>query len=123
MPPSAGVLDRLGVLVIADSFDNVEPLRAAGAVIVGVRAAPLALAYAERHTIDVVLVDLRGADWWATPEIRALRALSRAPVYALQEADDLIPDTAARIAGVFPKPVNLDTLVATLAALPRHRTR
>jgi DNA-binding response OmpR family regulator len=110
-------------LIIADAFASVESvievLRSAGAVAVAVPTVVLGRAYAERHIVDVVLVDSRKSSWWLTPEIRALRSLSRAPVYAFTEPGQTL-DTAAGVDGYFPKPVPIDALLVTLGALPRR---
>jgi DNA-binding response OmpR family regulator len=117
-------LHGLSILFITDHSHIGEPLgpwlRSAGAVVIGVRTTALALAYSERHSVDAVLVDLREAGWWSTFEIRALRALTRVPVYALTEPSDAIPDASAGLAGYFPKPVRADTLIGTLSELPRR---
>ena len=97
----------------------VESLRAADAVVVAVRTAALALAYADRHRIDAVVVDLRDANWWLTPEIRALRAITHAPLYGMTVPGE-VPESSS-VAGLFPKPVNPEALIATLSALPRRR--
>ena len=111
-------------MLVADAIDSIEPLveslRAAGAVVVAVRTSALALAYADRHRIDAILVDLRDAGWWRTPEMRALLAITRAPLYFATAPGQETPGSPS-LAGLFPKPVNPDALVATLSALPRHR--
>src|SRR5262245_3582754 len=121
--PTYGSLDNVTVLLVADAIESIEPLvepfRAAGAVVVAVRTAALALAYADRHRIDAILVDLRDAKWWLTPEIRALRAITHAPLYGMTVPGE-VPDSTS-VAGLFAKPVNPATLVATLSALPRRR--
>ena len=121
--PTPGSLENVTVLLVADAIDSIEPLvesfRAAGAVVVAVRTAALALAYADRHSIHAILVDLRDANWWHTPEIRALRAITRAPLYGMTVAGEA-PDSTS-VAGLFAKPVNAAALVATLSALPRRR--
>jgi DNA-binding response OmpR family regulator len=118
------ILDRLAILFIVDDLDPVEPLveslRSAGAVVVAVRTAALALAYSDRHSVDAILVDLREAGWWATTEMRALRSLSRVPLYVITEPNDPTPDATAHVAGYFPKPVQVEELIATLRRLPRR---
>jgi len=120
----AGALDGLTLLFIADAIESVEPLieslRLAGAVVVAVRSAQLALAYSERHRIDVILVDLREPEWWSTPEIRALRSLTRVPTYAMTETTDQMLHPSAEIAGYLPKPVPVEALIAMLSTLPRR---
>jgi CheY-like chemotaxis protein len=63
-------LEGLTLLIITDALDSIksliEPLRSAGAVVVAVRAAQLALAYSERHAVDTILVDLRESGWTLT---------------------------------------------------------
>jgi DNA-binding response OmpR family regulator len=119
------VLAGLNIVCIAEDVAGIEPLvedlRAAGAVVVAVRTAAVALAFSDRYPVHVVLVDLRDPDWWLTPEIRALRSLSRAPVYALTEPDETIDPTAG-LAGHFVKPVSVEAAVATMSTL-RRRSR
>ena len=123
MPAAVGPLNGLRTLVIADAFESVESvidvLRSAGAVAVAVPTAALGRAYSERHTVDVVLVDSRKSSWWLTPEIRALRSLSRAPLYALTEPGQTLDPTSS-VDAYFPKPVRTDALLVTLAALSRR---
>jgi DNA-binding response OmpR family regulator len=61
--------------------------------------------------------------WWFLRELRALRnANAKVPVFALSA--DHNQEQAAVLGGFhafFLKPVNLDALVAHLAALPRQR--
>lgn len=110
-------------MVIADAFESVESvvevLRSAGAAVVALPTAALGRSYSERHIVDVVLVDSRKSRWWLTPEIRALRSLSRAPLYAFTEPDQTL-DMARGVDGYFPKPVPIDALLVTLGALPRR---
>jgi DNA-binding response OmpR family regulator len=123
MQPAVGPLNGLRILVIADAFESVEAvvgyLRSLGTVAVALPTAALGLAYSQQHTVDVVLVDSRKSDWWFAPEIRALRSVSRAPLYALTEPGQTLDPTAG-VDGYFPKPVRIDALVATLAVLPRR---
>ena len=89
----------------------------------GARAA---LAFAETHVLDVVLVDIRmpGEDghWFlrqlrASPTVRA----AQVPVFAITgERHDLPVDPASGFAGHFLKPIELDALVTRLASLPRR---
>jgi DNA-binding response OmpR family regulator len=114
------------VLVIDDHYDTVEMfveyLRSVGAIVVGVLSAKTAIAYAMTAGFDAVLVDLRmpGEDGrWFLRELRGSRAPSaQAPVFAVTGRHDQ-PATAEGFAASFLKPVDLDTIVATLAALPR----
>jgi len=123
MPPAVGPLNGLRILVIADAFESVESvigvLRSAGATVVAVPTAALGRAYSEQHIVDVVLVASRKSSWWLTPEIRALRSLSRAPLYALTEPGQTLDPTSG-VDGYFPKPLRIDVLLVTLAALPRR---
>ena len=88
---------------------------------IAVRTARLALAYTERHPVDFILIDLAEPSWWSTAEFRALRALNESPIYALREAGAQPIDAAARVTGVFAKPISVDAVVAALASLPRRR--
>ncbi len=114
------------MLVIDDHYDTVEMfveyLRSVGAIVIGVLNAKVALAYAMTAGFDAVLVDLRmpGEDGrWFLRELRGSRAPSaQAPVFAVSGRHDE-PATAEGFAGRFLKPVDLDALVATLAALRR----
>jgi two-component system CheB/CheR fusion protein len=122
-PPAP--LAGLTVLVIDDHYDTVEMfveyLRSVGAIVVGVLSAKTAIAYAMTAGFDAVLVDLRmpGEDGrWFLRELRGSRAPSaQAPVFAVTGRHD--EPTAEGFAASFLKPVDLDTIVATLAALPR----
>jgi DNA-binding response OmpR family regulator len=126
MNAPGGPLVGLTILVIVVDFVSIESLigslRSVGAVVGVVGSTAVALAYSEQHPVDVVLVDLREPDWWSTPEIRALRSLTRVPIYALTEITDRMLHPSAEIAGYFPKPVPVEALIAMLSALPR-RTR
>jgi DNA-binding response OmpR family regulator len=123
-PPAA--LAGLTVLVIDDHYTTVEMfvehLRSVGAIVIGVLSAKAALAYAMTAGFDAVLVDLRmpGEDGrWFLRELRGSRAPSaQAPVFAVSGRHDE-PATAEGFAGSFLKPVDLDALVGTLAALRR----
>jgi len=122
----------LTVLVVDDHRDTVDMLReyldSAGATVVGADSAKTALAFAETHVLDVVLVDLHmpGEDgWWFLRELRTSRVVSAAsvPVFAITgERHDLPDDPASGFAGYFLKPIALDALVAALAPLPRRRS-
>src|SRR5262245_41799763 len=93
--PTAGARENVTVAHAAERIDSTVPrmeaARASGAGVVAVRVPGLALPYADRHTIDAIVVDLRGASWWLTPEIRALLALTHAPLYAITAPGDAIP--------------------------------
>ena len=123
MQPAVGPLIGLRILVIADAFESVESvidvLRSAEAIVVAVPTAAVGRTYAEQHAVDVVLVDSRKSSWWLTPEIRAVRSLSRAPSYALTEPGETLGPTAD-VDGYFPKSVPIDALLVTLGALPRR---
>ena len=122
----------LTVLVVDDHRDTVDMLReyldSAGATVVGADSAKTALAFAETHVLDVVLVDLRMPSedgWWFLRELRASRVVGAAsvPVFAITgERHDLPDDPASGFAGYFLKPIELDALVAALAPLPRRRS-
>lgn len=121
-------LDGLTILVVDDHRDTVDMfqqyLTAFGATVLGAGAATAGLALAETQTFDAALVDLRmpGEDgWWFLRALRASRTASaNAPVYAATGERHDRPLPATGFAGYFLKPVNLDVLVATLAALPRR---
>jgi two-component system, sensor histidine kinase len=101
-----------------------EYLTACGATVVGAGTAKAALAVAETHVLDAVVVDLRmpGEDGrWLLRELRASRASSaNAPVFAVSGERHDRPDPASGFAAYFLKPVDLDVLVAALSALPRR---
>ena len=126
--PPPRPLDGLTILVVDDHRDTVDMLQeylsAAGATVLGAATAKAALALAETNSLDAVLIDLRmpGEDgWWFLRALRASRTASaNAPVYAATGERHDRPLPATSFAGYFLKPVNLDVLVATLAALPRR---
>src|SRR5207253_6030118 len=71
-------LDGLMILVVDDHRDTVDMLReylySAGATVIGADGARAALAFAETHALDVVLVDIRmpGEDGhWFLRQLRA----------------------------------------------------
>jgi len=77
-------LDGLTILVIDDHRETVELLReylySAGATVVGADSAKAALAFAETHVLDAVLVDIRmpGEDGhWFVRNLRTSRAVRR----------------------------------------------
>ena len=123
-------LDGLMILVIDDHRDTVDMLReylySAGATVIGADGARAALAFAETHALDVVLVDIRmpGEDGhWFLRQLRASRTARTAqvPVFAITgERHDLPVDPASGFAGYFLKPIELDALVTKLASLPRR---
>ena len=123
-------LDGLMILVVDDHRDTVDMLReylySAGATVIGADGARAALAFAETHVLDVVLVDLRmpGEDGhWFLRQLRASRTARTAqvPVFAITgERHDLPVDPASGFAGYFLKPIELDALVTRLASLPRR---
>ena len=124
-PAKSRGLDALVVLIAGDR-SNVAVLaarlRTYRAVVIEVSNATLALAYLERHRVDVVLVDLGmpGEDgWWLARRIRAVRNLDNVPIYAFGGRDQEPPDAACGFAGYCAKPVN--ALELTISALP-HRT-
>jgi Response regulators consisting of a CheY-like receiver domain and a winged-helix DNA-binding domain len=128
MVPTARSLHGLSVLVVDDHRDTVDMfqqyLTLCGAQVTGAGSAKAALAVLETHTVDAAVVDLRmpGEDGWAfLSQLRASRTASaHAAVFAIsgERYDQL--DTASGFAGYFFKPVDLDALVAALAALPRR---
>jgi CheY-like chemotaxis protein len=123
-----GDLTGLAVLVVDDHYDTVEVLveylRSLGATVIGLRSAKEAMGYALTARFDAVLVDLRmpGEDGrWLLRELRSSNAPSaQAPVFAVSGERRDEPSQADGFAGYFLKPVNLDTLVAALSALPRR---
>jgi CheY-like chemotaxis protein len=123
-----GDLTGLAVLVVDDHYDTVEVLveylRSLGATVIGLRSAKAAIGCAMTARFDAVLVDLRmpGEDGrWLLRELRSSRAPSaQAPVFAVSGESRDEPSQADGFAGYFLKPVNLDTLVAALSALPRR---
>ena len=85
-------LDGLMILVVDDHRDTVDMLReylySAGATVIGADGARAALAFAETHVLDVVLVDIRmpGEDGhWFLRQLRASRTVRTAqvPVFAI----------------------------------------
>jgi CheY-like chemotaxis protein len=128
VPAARRPLRGLTILVVDDHRDTVDMLQeyltACGAWVVSAGSAKAALALAESHILDAALVDLRMPredGWWF---LRALRTSTtpsaQAPVYAMTgERHDQL-DPASGFAGYYFKPVDLDALVGTLAALPRR---
>ena len=122
------VLHGLSILVIDDHHDTVDMfqqyLTLCGAQVTGAGSAKAALAVLESHTVDAAVVDLRmlREDGWSfLSQLRASRTASaHAAVFAIsgERYDQL--DAASGFAGYFLKPVDLDALVAALAALPRR---
>src|SRR6266404_2253715 len=112
-------LEGLAILVVDDHRDTVEMLaeclRAYGATVVGAGNAKAALAVAETHVLDAMLIDLRmpGEDgWWFLRQLRAsATASANAPVFAVSGERHDRPDPASGFAGYFLKPVDLDALV------------
>jgi len=123
-------LEGLTILVVDDHRDTVDMLReyldAAGATVVGADGAKAALAFAQAHALDAVLIDIRmpGEDGhWFLRNLRASRVLGVAqmPVFAISGERHDAPPSDSGFAGYFLKPVDLDVLVATLSPLPRQR--
>jgi hypothetical protein len=77
-------------------------------------------AYSERHAVDAILVDLRESGWTLTPDTRALRSLTRVPMYTMTEPGDPMLDAAADLAGYFSKRVRVEALIGTLSVLQRR---
>jgi len=128
MVPTPQALQGLSVLIVDDHRDTVDMfeqyLTLFGAQVTGASSAKAALAMLETHTVDAAVVDLRmpGEDGWAfLSQLRASRTASvHAAVFAISgERYDRL-DPASGFAGYFFKPVDLDALVAALAALPRR---
>lgn len=121
-------LHRLVVLVVDDHRDTVDMLQeyltGLGATVLGAGSAKAGLTFTTTHVLDAALVDLRmsgGDGWWFLRELRTSRTASaNAPVFAIsgERHDRLDPESG--FAGYFLKPVDLDALTATLAALPRR---
>ena len=120
-------LDGLTILVVDDHRDTVDMLQeylgTAGATVMATYSAKTALVFMETR-LDAVLVDLRmpGEDgWWLLRQVRGSRmpGAANTAVFAMSgERHDAL-DPANGFAGYFFKPVDLDALVAALAALPR----
>ena len=118
------------ILAIDDHRDTVDMFReylsSAGATVIGADSARSGLAFAETHTLDGVLVDLRmpGEDGhWFLRQLRASRTVRtpQVPVFAITgERHDLPADPASGFAGSFLKPIELDALVARIASLSRR---
>ena len=121
-------LDGLTVLVVDDDYETVhmlvEYLRSHGASVMGIRNAKAAMRYATTARVDAVLVDLRTPDAdgrWLLRELRRSQTPSaRAPVFALGGERRVAPSPDDGFAGHFITPVELDMLVAALAALSRR---
>jgi CheY-like chemotaxis protein len=121
-------LRGLTILVVDDHRDTVDMLQQyltlCGAQVIGAGGAKSALAILETHVLDAVLVDLlmpREDGWWLLRQLRASQSASaHAPVYAISGKRHDQLDPTSGFAGHFFKPVDLDTLVAALADLPRR---
>src|SRR5262249_5859290 len=122
-------LDGLTILVADDHRDTVDLFRAylaaCGATAVGATSARAALALSQAVAFDAALIDLRmpGEDGrWFLRQLRASATESaNARVFAVSGEDHEEPEQDGGFAAYFLKPVGLDVLVATLAALPRRR--
>jgi CheY-like chemotaxis protein len=127
VPASASPLRGLTILVIDDHRDTVDMfqhyLTLSGAKVVGAGSEKAALGVVEIYRIDAAVVDLsmpREDGWSFLHALRASQTPSaQAPVFAmsgsLQDGSDPVG-----FAGYFLKPVELDVLVSSLAALPRR---
>src|SRR6267378_7383255 len=102
----------LTVLVVDDHRDTVDMLReyldSAGATVVGADSAKTALAFAQTHALDAVLVDIRmpGEDGhWLLRNLRASRVLGVAqmPVFAISGERHDAPPSDSGFAGHFLK--------------------
>jgi CheY-like chemotaxis protein len=121
-------LRGLTILVVDDHRDTVDVLQEyltlCGAQVIGAGGAKSALAILETHVLDAVLVDLympREDGWWLLRELRSSgTASANVPVYAVSGKRHDQLDPTSGFAGHFLKPVDLDRLVAALAALPRR---
>jgi two-component system, NarL family, capsular synthesis sensor histidine kinase RcsC len=126
VPAARRPLRGLTILVVDDHRDTVDMLQEylTGAWVVGAGSAKAALAIAESHVLDEALVDLRMPredGWWFLRALRtSMTPSAQVPVYAMtgERHDQLGP--ARGFAGYYFKPVDLDALVGTLAALPRR---
>ena len=128
LPTEPQSLRGLTILVVDDHRDTVDMLQQyltlCGAEVIGAGSAKSALAILEPYVLDAAVVDLhmpREDGWWFLRQLRVSLTLSaQAPVYAFSgERHDQL-DPASGFAGYFFKPVDLDALVAALAALPRR---
>jgi len=122
---TVGALSGLGVLVVDDHMESLERivdvLQNAGAVAVGVSTANAAIGFATVARFDAIVVDLTMDD--GTRFLRQLRESSTpssaTPVFAITgEWHD--QRHRERFAGYFLKPINRDTVISGLAALPRR---
>jgi CheY-like chemotaxis protein len=131
MPADAPTLEGLTILVVDDHGDTVDMFReylaACGATAVGARSAKSALEIARALVLDAVLVDLRmpGEDgrWFLRQLRESPTGSATAAVFAVSGERHDRRDAASGFTGYFLKPVNLDELVVTLAALPRRSTQ
>jgi DNA-binding response OmpR family regulator len=128
LPTEPQSLRGLTILVVDDHRDTVDMLQQyltlCGAEVIGAGSAKSALAILEPYLLDAAVVDLRMPredGWWFLRQLRvSLTSSAQAPVFAMSgERHDQL-DPASGFAGYFFKPVDLDALVATLAALPRR---
>jgi CheY-like chemotaxis protein len=117
-PAKSRGLDALVVLIAGDR-SNVAVLaarlRTYRAVVIEISNATLALAYLERHSVDVVLVDLGmpGEDgWWLAQQVRAVQKLDNVPMYAFGGRDQEPPDAACGFVGYCAKPIGVLELFA-----------
>jgi PAS domain S-box-containing protein len=138
----AGELSQTRILVVDDSADTVEMLRALlemdGAVVATARNGPDALELARNHDFDVVLSDISMPGMDGFEFIRHLRAITKpseaaptgsasigVPVIALTgfgRAEDLERAAAEGFFSHVTKPIDIEVLIETLRQLPMNNS-
>ena len=126
---SSATLEGLRILLVDDEDDAREAmavlLRQAGAEVIAVPSAPLALAALEREKLDVLLSDIAmpGEDGYALiTKVRSLPAarggaIAAAALTAYATAEDHDRVLRAGYHGHLAKPIDPGTLVSAVAAL------
>ena len=133
-------LEGLAILVVDDHRDTVEMLaeclRAYGATVVGAGNAKAALAVAETHVLDAVLIDLRmpGEDgWWFLRQLRVSATASasqygRSGKAASRSAPTICAMNALKIAiqgesaGLLHSQTSLEDIPITVQMVRRDRS-
>ncbi|HEY2943361.1 MAG TPA: ATP-binding protein [Vicinamibacteria bacterium] len=131
---SSATLEGLRILLVDDEDDAREAmavlLRQAGAEVIAVPSAPLALEALEREKLDVLLSDIAmpGEDGYALiAKVRSLPAahggaIAAAALTAYATAEDRARVLRAGYHGHFAKPIDPGTLVSAVAALAERST-
>lgn len=108
------------VLYIEDNHDNRKlvsrVLRAAGFTVYGVVDGPSGLAFVNKNTPDLILIDIQLPDidgYTVTKELRKMESLVNIPIVALTAnvmKEDQERSFAAGCNGFIQKPINVDLL-------------